>query len=295
MYRYYKKKEYDVMEYAFDSITEFINYIDNTPINEKIWGNKFLESTSNDYNFCKTHSFEEAEEMCKFGYHEDFEKLVELKLTLEKYIKMSNKRNRPHNFYVGYAPDVKTYLEGNPLSMINKQNPKRKHIDVYYNVSVPWYTSAAQCFNRGATTLCIVEILEKLGFSVGLNMFEMSKYEEQIFYAKFNLKRDGERLNVQKLYFPLCHSSFLRRLIFRLQEETPDITYGWTGGYGKPCDDYTIRDVIDLKEDSIVICLPEEMHVKGKDIIDDANAMFDYINKFTSEDIELQHVKKFTR
>ena len=38
MYRYYKKDEFDVMEYDFDSITEFINYLDNTPINTDIWG-----------------------------------------------------------------------------------------------------------------------------------------------------------------------------------------------------------------------------------------------------------------
>ena len=31
MYKYYEKKEYDVMEYEFDSISDFLQYLDNTP------------------------------------------------------------------------------------------------------------------------------------------------------------------------------------------------------------------------------------------------------------------------
>lgn len=30
-------------------------------------------------------------------------------------------------------------------------------------------------------------------------------------------------------------------------------------------------------------------------IIDDANSMFDYINRFTSDDVELEHVKRLER
>ncbi len=208
---------------------------------------------------------------------------------------MSNNKSRQYNFYVGYAPDVKAYLEGNPLSMLNKQNPKRKHIDIYYNSAILGGVSTDEIYNRGAITLSLVEIFENMGFSVGLNIFTMSECDDQVHYAKFNLKRSGERLNIQKLYFPLCNPSFLRRLVFRLREETPDITYPWTDGYGKTSDDYTIRKIISLKENDIVICQPDEMGVSGHDIIDDANAMFDYINRFTNENVELEHVKRLER
>ena len=59
-----------------------------------------------------------------------------------------------------------------------------------------------------------------MGFGVNLNIFTMSQYDNQIHYAKFNLKSVAERLNIQKVFFPLCHPSFLRRLVFRLREET---------------------------------------------------------------------------
>ena len=295
MYKYYKKDQFDVMEYDFDSITEFIDYLDNTPTNMDIWGRRNLASNDDNYEFRQTYSLQEAKDLCKFGFHENFDKLVELKLNLEKYIKMSYKRSKQYNYYVGYAPDVKAYLEGNPLSMFNRQNYQRKHIDIYYNSVVSSSVSTNQIFNRGAITLSFTEMLENMGFSVGLYIFTMAECEGQIHFAKFNLKRAGERLNVQKLFFPLCHPSFLRRLVFRLYEETPDIKYGWTHGYGFPCDDYTIRQIMDLKENDIVICQPEEMDVRGYDIVDDANAMVDYINKFTSEDVQLEHIKRLER
>ena len=290
MYKYYKKGDYNVMEYDFDSITEFLEYIETTPVNNNVWGNMYLASEMSNYDFCRTKSLDEAKELCKYGCHENFDKLLELKNTLEKYIKMSYKKRKQYNFYVGYAPDVKAYLEGNPLSMLNKQYPKRQHIDIYYNAANLANVSSAMIFNRGAITLSIVEILENMGFNVGLNVFTMSSERNQIHYVKLNLKRSGERLNIQKMFFPLSHPSFLRRLVFKLREQTPDITSDWTDDYGETCDDYTIRKVLSLTEKDIVICRPDEMGVKGYDIIDDANAMFDYISKFTNESIELEHI-----
>ena len=290
MYKYYKKGDYNVMEYDFDSITEFLEYIETTPVNNNVWGNMYLESEMGSYDFCRTKSLDEAKELCKYGCHENFDKLLELKNTLEKYIKKKKKKRKQYNFYVGYAPDVKAYLEGNPLSMLNKQYPKRQHIDIYYNAANLVNVSSAMIFNRGAITLSIVEILENMGFSVGLNVFTMSSERNQIHYVKLNLKRSSERLNIQKMFFPLSHPSFLRRLIFKLIEQTPDITSDWTDGYGKTCGDYIIRKMLSLTEKDIVICRPDETGVKGYDIIDDASAMFDYISKFTNESIELEHI-----
>jgi hypothetical protein len=292
MYRYYNKEDYIVMEYNFDSIAEFINYLDSTQTTRVFESRGNLASDDGDVGFTQTRSLAEAEELCKYGYHRDFEKLVELKYSLEKYIKMKGTRGQQYNYYVGYAPDVKAYLEGNPLSMFDRQNPKRKHIDIYYNSAILGDVSTEEIFNRGAVTLCLVEILENMGFSVGLNVFTMSGCDGQIHYAKFNLKKNEEKLNIQKLYFPLCHPSFLRRLVFRLREETPDIRSGWTQGYGRTCDDYTIRQIINLQDNDIVICQPDEMGVKGRNIVDDANAMFDYINKFNKSDIELKHIER---
>ena len=119
MYKYYKKNEYNIMYHYFDSIIEYLNYLDNTPIANG-FQNYDLSSEDTDYDWYKTNSLDEAKELIKYGYNENFDRFLELKLKLEKYIKLSVKKNKQYNYYVGYAPDVKAYLEGNPLSMLNK-------------------------------------------------------------------------------------------------------------------------------------------------------------------------------
>lgn len=289
MYTYHNKSSYRVMEYDFSSITEFLNYLDTHTVNRNIFGWDPASETSDRY-FTKTSSLDEAKDLFRYGCHEDFEKLVELKCTLEKYIKMSRMKTRQYNYYVGYAPDVKAYLEGNPLSMLNREHPRRRHVDIYYNSAILGNVSTEQIFNRGAITLSLVEILENMGFSVGLYVFTMSSSNDQVHYAKFNLKSPNERLNIQKLFFPLCHPSFLRRLVFRLREETPDIESYWRDGYGRTCNDYMIREIIDLKDNDIVICQPDEMGVLGNNIVDDANSMFDYINQFEGKEFILDKI-----
>lgn len=294
MYKYYKKNDWNVMYYYFDSISEFISYIDKTPISDGFKGHS-LDSEAKDSGWYRTSNMEEAKQLAKYGYHENFDKFLELKVKLEKYIKISTQKSKQFNYYIGYVPDVKAYLECNPLSMLNKINPPRKQIDIYYNSANLGGVDSDQIFNRGVITLSIVEILEKLGFSVNLNIFTMSSCGDQVHYAVFKLKDANERLNIQKLFFPMCHPSWFRRLVFKLKEVTPDIISSWTDGYGRTCDESIIREVIDLKPNDIVICRPDEMGVRGYDIIDDANAMFDYINKFTSEDVELEHVKRLRK
>lgn len=293
MYKYYEKNGYQIMYYRFDSIFEFVEYLTNTPIKEDIFYSPY--SISGDYSFCKTQSFEEAIELIKYGYHEDFDKLMELKLKLEKYIKLSRKKNKQYNFYVGYVPDVKAYLEGSPLSMLNKTNNVRKKIDIYMNSSFYSGTSSEAIFNRGAIVLTLVEILESLGFSVDFHLFEMSTVGNQMHFSDFVLKKDNERLNPQKLYFPLCHPSWIRRLNFRLIEETPNITSSWVSGYGEPSDLETMKQIIDLKSNDIIIPTIDELGINGYDIIDDTNSLFNYINSLPEKDFELKPVEKVRR
>lgn len=278
------------MQYDFYSIVEFIDYITNSDVRTDAFSS--LSSENGSYSFTKTNSLSEAKELCTYGWHDNYEKLIELKLKIEKYIKIVNERNRQYNYYVGYAPDVKAYLEGNPLSMLNRHPVDKQHIDIFYNAAILSDVSTSQIFNRGAITLSLVEILESMGFNVGLNVFTMSEEGPQLHYANFKLKRTDERLNAQKLFFPLCHPSFLRRLVFRLREVTPDIMCYWSYSYGHTCSDNTIRKILDLSSNDIVICTPEEMGVNGYDIIEDANNMFDYLNELPNKPFVLEKVKK---
>ena len=292
MYKYYKKNNYNVMYYYFDSITEYLEHLENAKIS-----NAFRESAkseyTNNYNWYKTINLAEAKNMAKYGNHENFDKFLDLKLKLEKYIKLNSKKYKQYNFYVGYVPDVKAYLEGNPLSMLNKQKSQKKQINIYYNSAYDWRDNSNQIFNRGAITLSLVEILEQLGFSVSLNFFVLLDEGKQVHYSVFKLKNINERINIQKLFFPMCHPSWFRRLYFKLMETTPDINFAWCDRYGVPSGENMIRKIIDLEPNDIVICEPRIMNIYGNDIIEDANNMFDYINDgYKTKDFELPSFEK---
>lgn len=279
MYRYYKKNGYQIMYYDFDSINSFLQYLERQPVNTEVFNpHKLLSHQADEGKWYNTHNFEEAVELAKYGSKEDFDKFYELKIQLEKHIKLNTKRNAQFNDYVGYAPDVKSYLEGHPLTMFNRVRPKRNQIDIYFNSANLVHVTTEQIYNRGVITLCLVELLESLGFNVNLNIFAMSRKNLQIHYSKFTLKLENENLNIKKLFFPMCHPSWFRRLVFNLREKTPDISEEWLFGYGSTCGEKIIRRVIDLQPNDIVISHPDEMGIKGFDLLTDANAMFNHIN-----------------
>ena len=292
MYKYYDKNSKKVLYQYFDSIFEFLDFIDNAPVATSFAGLDLESENKDNGNWAGTATLNQAEEYAKYGYYENFDKFLDLKLKLEKYIKLTSKKNKQYNYYVGYAPDVKAYLEGSPLSMLDRKKESKKQIDIYFNISYSAATSKEQIFNRGVITLSLVEVLETLGFSVNLNLFEISYKEDQVTYFVWNLKNVAERANIKKLYFPMCHQAFLRRLAFKLLEVTKDIKQSWHFGYGRPGSENLIREIIDLKENDIVIAQPSEMGVFGNDIIEDANNMYDIINrKRKTEDFELPKLK----
>lgn len=273
----YQKGNYTVYEFEFLSVIDFLNYLEENPINTQFFSENNLSSNKSDFAWTKTANFEEAANLLKFGYHEDFDKLLKLKDSLERYIKVGAKNGKQHHDFVGYAPDVKAYLEGDPMAMYNRTPPKRNKISVFYNCANLSNVTTSQIYNRGVITLTLVELLEKMGFNVDLKVFTMSEKDDEIHYAKFLLKRENERLNIQKLYFPMCHPSFLRRLVFRLREETMGVKRNWSKNYGVTCGSNLTSNIIELEHNDIIICKPDELGIRGHDILKDAENTLKYI------------------
>ena len=294
MYKVFEKNNDEILHHSFETVSELMDYLKTTKTSQAFRGSHLesMDIEEDDDDWYGTSSLEEAMNFATYGYNKNFDVFIGLKNELDRYIKVSNTRPRQYNHYVGFVPNVKAYLEGSPLSMINWDNPVRKQIDVYYNVAVCCATTTEQIYNRGVIVLSLIELLEKKGFSVNLRLFEMAHSGDQTFYAEFKLKDTCERVNASKLYFPMCHNSWLRRICFRLKEVTPDISGSWTSGYGTPCDDYVVRRTLDLKENDIVIPQPDEIGITGKDIVADTNRVFDYIREYNHDKIELEHIKR---
>lgn len=278
----------EVLEHSFESMSDFLDYIETQPINTELFSESEIlssEVSESTTEFTKTETFEEAVKLCRFGYFKDFEKFYRDKVMIEPYITFEGKGLRDTHDYVGFFPDVKAYLEGNPLNMINRSPFPKSQISLYYCIGMSGADNEKVIYNRGVITLNIIEAFERMGYDVDFHLFELSKdryyssNDSQYLLVKFLLKKKGERLNPQLIYFPMCHPSFTRRLIFRLTKQTPNLKYGFSYSMGYKCSLDEMQEVLGVDDKRIIIGWSKDMDVKGKNLIEDTEAMLQTINE----------------
>ena len=288
MYKLYRENDYQIMYYKFFSLHEYANFLTSELSNPKFSG---YSSNEGDYAFCKTKTFEEAINLCTYGYYEDYKQFISLKIRLDRFLTLATKKSKAFNDYVGFAPNVKAYLEGNPLAMINKKKERYQKITIWFNSSCSADCTKEQIYVRGAITLSLIELLEKLGYSVDLHLIELSHNGKQFHFSDFLLKEEGERLNPGKLFFPMCHSSWIRRLNFRLIEVTPDVTDDWLN-YGIPCSYNQTKEIVKPQDKDIIIPTIEELGIKGFDLLEDTKHVLDYIDQQGSGEFKIKEKVK---
>lgn len=255
---------YDVFEYRFDTLYDFTKFIQNTPINRRIF--YCTESTKNDTEWTGTRNFEEAIDLCQSGWSEDFDTLLKLKRRVDEKLLTPMVQKKQFQDVIGFTPSVPDYLIGNPFNMWNKQNTfNHTCIDIYMNIAFNSLTSRKAIYNRGIIVQSIVDVLQSKGYGVRFCVFEARTTADELIISYFNLKGEGEKLNLKKTYFPLCHPSFLRRLMFRLTEVTP-VTNAWIYGYGKPANRSLVQEIINPRPNDIIITQPSEIGIEGNDI-----------------------------
>lgn len=275
MEKYFKSK-YTIYHYSFDTLYQFLTRIQSVTINRKV----FSECCSHtaDSKWAGTSSFDEAVKLCQNGWSEDFEKLVSMKKRLDKKLISPIAKPRQVLDIVGYNPSVPDYLIGNPLNMWNRtQKQEPIFVNIYLNLAYSHKTNINSIFNRGVIVQSLVDALECKGYNVRFKTFDCSVNDNEIIFASFNLKGEGEKLNIKKNYFPLCHPSFCRRLSCALIETTPVENLGWRYGYGLP-DTSIIKEIIDIESNAIIIPQPSEIGIKGMDIDTDLESFLKYIH-----------------
>lgn len=255
--------------YKFDSIWSVIDYLEQTADNP-IFAND-LSSEKGTYSFTKTHSYAEAQKLCLYGGKtDDFSKFMDLKESLDSMLVEDRTRNVQFNDFIGEVPNVPLYLMGYPLNMIRQEKEEMnedKIIDIYFNVSLPAYTSFEQIYNRGVIALSLIDYLESLGYKVNLHLFELSSCDKQTVLYEFDLKNLDEATDYRNLFFPLTHPSFLRRIIFKLMEKSPELKRAWVDGYGRPASKEMIKEVFGLDNgNKFIFYNPSEMGIYGEDL-----------------------------
>lgn len=236
-------KQVGVREFIeYRSLAEFYEYITSTSLNETFsWGR--LSSVDNDYSFSQTYTFEEATQLFKNGWQDMSEKLNQrLKVELGKMEKVMVAKNTLS--VQGYQPIVPLYLNGIPANMISKQMKPMKQKVITLNKSITYSgaVSTEKMVEEGIKALAIVKKLENQHYRCNLNIILGTEEYSKGYTIKVRIKSANERLNINKLTFPLVHPSMLRRLFFRFIEVYPGVPSSFRCGYGRPTEPRYLRE-----------------------------------------------------
>ena len=227
-----------VIAESFDSLYELLYEVNTRPKNEVM---KDCDSShKDDYDFTGTHSYEEAEKLAKYGYTELLPKIREgMKSCSKKIEKKVIKKERclPKNMPVGYIPNVPNMLLGKPDSMINviRTPQKVKVIEIIYVMDGNSGTNKELWIKAGAIILEAVKFIERANIRIKLSVcMYFARSGNEIAISTVKIKDFGDKLDLQKVCFPMAHPSMFRRIGFRWIETHPDIKeYGWSSGYGR--------------------------------------------------------------
>ena len=151
-------------------------------------------------------------------------------------------KNRPINYYNGYAPNVPAAIIGLPKSMrkVQKTPQKTKVVTLIYSMGALGSVPAEDITESGITALKLVIALEKSGYRV--NLFacpSMAKAGGEIAACVIKLKDAKQPLDIGKISFTMGNVSMFRRLGFAWRETVPGLMSGeWRCGYGSTIYDH---------------------------------------------------------
>ena len=245
----------------FNSIQEMLKIL-NERENNNVMRDEYDSQEKNSPGWYGTKSYEEAEELITNGYTEILDKI---KAGI-KFDASENSKIIPENNVFGYIPNIPNAMMNLPKSMIYAKRIPRKitTIDLVYCPVGPGYTYTQEFIDNGIKVLNVINSLEKNNIRVNLKVaLKCSEAGNEANLATVTLKNFKEKLNLQKICFPIAHPSMLRRFGFKWLETTPELTdHQWTSGYGRTTTNYSL-----FKTKEIIFGLSEIKNLKEEEII----------------------------
>lgn len=246
--------------YEYKSLHEMEQYLNDTPVNDFFVGRQ--SSSTGDYSFTHTESYEEALDLLHNGWEDMAKKLERVMRSPKMSVDIKTQRKNVYDV-AGYQCCVPRYVNGLPDSMIRQHNVKQKQKVVVINKSIDYSGSvrASTIEEESIKALRIVKVLEGQGMRVELNIVLGTQSGNTKLAQKVRIKAAGERMNISKLAFPMVHPSMLRRLNFRWIEVCPDSARSMVGNYGRPMSsrdmmevyagEYVLPPVFDMTDEQI--------------------------------------------
>lgn len=220
----------------FSSLHEMASTIKTRPYNATFVGRE-ISSESNDSSFTRTRTYAEAEELMLSGWTEPLGRIEDAVKKSEKdFEEFHAKRVMPKNSYVGVVPNVPRAMYGLPDSMIRYEREREaaRTVHILYNISASGSIGQEELLKSGIAVLSAINLIEKLGVRVRLDLIEIALSGNDIAGWGLMLKDYRNPIDLKKICFPISHPSMLRRIAFRWMETVPDIPRAFYGGYGTP-------------------------------------------------------------
>ena len=258
----------DPEEYSLDELPERPRILPGFSKFENIWTREF--HSWNDFVLCAADSslaaWKHGQSLKEFGSHceehpryktdyfgnVDFETAVEMalrsgwpegrKLLYDSLIAVIPRSSIIPNqmFEVGGAyPNVAIFSTGDPACMVEFQpNLKTTNpvVKIEFSVNKPQDISAVTTTYYGAAVLSIATQLEARGISTELILSseprELRSSNPKRIRVAVVYKNAGENLDLDRAAFALLHPTVLRRFMFAIYEQHPDLEQGFYPGYG---------------------------------------------------------------
>jgi len=236
---------------SFDDIYEFCDTISSRPLNSVYAVKGSVDNTGShtcSESFSGTSSFGEADNLMQTGYVKGANALN----AIPSIFGDTDKR-KTFTSPVGFTPHIPNFVQGRPDSMINA-TPIRKfsqEITLIYNGTTHAGTSSNDIITNAKKVLDVVNFLEKNNYRVNLYVSFGANEGRDYNYCTIKLKDAKQPLNILKVSYPLCHTSFFRRHFFAWMETTPLIEdNAYLHGYGIPASNADHYKTLGLIKDS---------------------------------------------
>lgn len=221
--------------FTFNSVQEVCKYIEHTPSCEK---NRISDDVSERiFKFSGTKSLWEALSLLQNGDNELLKKI----LSVPNASKLNAQRQRTSGIEIyrsvqGFVPNIGAVMAGHPVNMYNCRRTftkPTKVLNILYDISIPQTTPANEILKTSTKLFNYIYAKEAEGYRVNLFVCCLAYFRtiKQHIMWSVKLKSSDEHFDPLRTAFPLCHPSFLRRVVFALEERANIQAY--SNGYGR--------------------------------------------------------------
>lgn len=268
---YEDKEGYRHFDYYFPSLSSFVKYTREAPINEKIF-TRFKRASESTLLAYGSDTLEETFDHLISGYHNqypEYRRISQIK-NISFYRPIEEINETTVLSYDGGYVDINAYLAGDAKCMRKTvYQETRSFINFYIQLLFSSDVTEKENIHRGIIALEIIRALEQSGVSVNIIgiaglVTQNDNYREEMM-LKINLKSSNMPFNESKCIGPLTRIEFPRRAIMRLVETTPfDFSLAddlrLTYGRAKEFDD--LKPILPLKQGDIYLGNPRYLGIR---------------------------------